>query len=321
MNGRLVRRALGVLVTIAALTILEARVVWLVHRSNMPRLVSESHGITDGHPAWATYQSRVLGPFTILFLARTFHWTEERSYHVFGDLMMFAGNLLAFGVGRRLSQHPSAGWILAGTNAAVFTFMQDFWLYPWDFIGALTMMLFAYGIWAGAGISFFVVVFLFELLNRETAIFVALWLVFDGAVRLLRRQSEAPVRLMVGLALVVAGSLWLNFVRDSLLQYQTMPTEGRDMMMGQLVQADVNIDALSRPFSNQGAFQWLCLAAVAAATVQPWRRRSRLAPAMTLLLTMMLASNFLFAVLGEARIWISIAPLMIPLLVPADAHT
>jgi len=306
--------AAGVVAGILAVSVLESRAVWLIHSPHLDQIAEQSRKVATGFAGWGVYQNRILGPFVVEGLSRLPHMTLTRAFELFGDALLLAANALAFFVGRRVVGSPLGGWAFLILGAAAFVALQDAHsLYPWDFVDAVTMLLFAWLIWADAGLGPFVLLFAVELLNREAASFIALWMVLDGA---LRRPHRVP-RIATGATLLVVGAVWTAMLRRLLLRYQPEDAHLRQLFLGQHVHLEENLRALAHPWHPNPSAAWIVMIALGAIAGRAMLHRTRRPAALVMGAT--IVSLVMFGVVCELRVWISVVPLVIPLLFRRDS--
>ncbi len=306
----------GVILGLLAFTCCEIRVLRLI--GNEQHGLDESIAITTGHAEWAAYQNRIAGPYAVLLVSRLTGRSYAKCYHALTDLLLFVANACAFVLVRRRERSTSAGWSAAFVNAGLFLVFQDnLNLYLWDCVDAVTMLFFAYGIVTGASLWFFVVVYLVELTNREAAQFVALWIVLLGAQDLVRpatRQAiwHAPSQLALGLVLLAFASWWVAFLRTHLLRSEPGETSrGVALLWGQHYRLPSNLRELQHPVDLNTALVWLILLFLGILFCRAVPVLGRRAVPLALLLLAMLLATFLFALVIEARVWITFIPFLL----------
>ncbi|EDN70510.1 membrane protein [Beggiatoa sp. PS] len=97
------------------------------------------------------------------------------------------------------------------------------WLYLWDFLDIIVFTLFIYGILAYKNNWYFLFVFGIAILNKESGLFIALWLILDALIE--KRDTNSFYfamklrdlkRLFLGIALLVGGIFFVEWIRDAL---------------------------------------------------------------------------------------------------------
>lgn len=295
-----------------------------IHHKNLAGYSEDARGIVLGTPPWQAFQNRLLGPWMAWGAARVFGHTYETWFLVLTGVLWAGANVVTYWCAYKLtgSQRIAAG---AAATSILLTVVlegpQGALLYLWDPLDVLLLTVFAYGLFAKKGVGFFVLLFAVELLNREAALFIALWLVIDsfqmkrsgGGRRLALTQ---PVRLAVGAALVVVGVAWTKFIRDVLFKHSTlfMNDEHIHMALGNFWTLSANAHSLFQVLVHPAPIGvvslMICPALVAFLF---WHRRDYNEDFLKvlLLLTIMASSVLSFAVFTELRTWLDLLPLLI----------
>ncbi len=320
-------RALLPVLGLIVLSVLEFRVVTLIQQANLPEQVDVAAGILAGQPYWKAYQNRLLGPGLVAGWSQlTGRATADAYQHVSFACVLLA-NAVALRVFSRLTggQRSGAAWAATVAYAGLFAAFQDpQWLYLWDFVDLTTMLLFAAAVVAGpvpwpwlAGL------FAVELLNRESALFIALWLGIEaftwGRRGTANRRWEIPrlaypARLAVGMGLGAAGVLWTGWVRQALCAGETgvLPrAEIWEFAGGQFFMLPVTLGLWREPWTLATAS---LLALLGATVILLVRARGRLGARIWpvgLLVAALVGANFCFAYVLELRVWLPMLPLLL----------
>ena len=167
---------------VVALSLLEFRAVELVQGSRLPEQVETTAALLAGHPYWKAYQNRLLGPVVVSTTARWTGLPTANVYQGFCFVTLCVANALAGSLLRRPGGPPGSAWGYGIAYAGLFVAFQDsLWLYLWDYVDLATLLLFAWAVVVGEwSLWLFALLFVVELANRESAEFIALWLVLDS---------------------------------------------------------------------------------------------------------------------------------------------
>ena len=291
-------------------SLLEFRALDLVGGRNLPAEVAATAGLVAGRPYWKAYQNRLLGPLAVTWTARATGLPVAGVYQGFCLALLCAANALAGWLFRRA---PGGPWGYAAAYAGLFVAWQDpEWSYLWDYVDLVTTLLFAWGVVVGGWSRWrFAALFTLELANRESAQFIALWLVLDGLLPNDRRRPDAR-RVLLGLALGVAGTLWTHWVRNALCLGETgvVPraeiTESAD---GQFFMGRVTLDLLRDPWPLPALTLAAGLSALGWLLWRAWGTLgARRAWKVAALLAAMVAANAFFAFIYELRVWQAFLP-------------
>ena len=308
-----------------AFSFLEHRLLGLLHQATAQAHLDVVNGILDGHPYWKAYQNRLLGPWIITGLVHGTGLSPLTAMQVFG----FASLCLANAVALRLfasrdtggSCGPVWAWGFAAIYAGAFLAFQDAdWLYPWDYLGLTTMLLFArmvvtggWPVWQMSALC------LVELLNRESAQFIALWMVIDS-VRFDRSAAGWRVvridwrRLLAGGLLCVVCVWWTGFIRARLCLGETgvLPRANiHEFASGQFYMLPVTRDLILHEAANPNAAALLIfLGALATVLWRAWTPLGQRAWKVGLLIGLLVAANACLAFIYELRVWFTLLPFL-----------
>ena len=193
--------------------------IFILARTNWYELSEAASGVLDGRPHWRAYQNRLLGPWLVLGLSKV-GISHRTALIVFSALAFLVHNFLLAHFLRRLGQSPLATtlWVLFFCTA--FLLLQHRWFYTWDSIDLILFTCVFYAVYFGAPDRVFLILFSIGLMNRESALFIALFLVLDGASLLWQKSGEAKgkaaARLILGVVLLILGGAATKLARDFL---------------------------------------------------------------------------------------------------------
>jgi hypothetical protein len=229
--------------------------------------------------------------------------------------------LLAYGVSftllRRRGCSSGGALLFVGISAAAFLAIQSRDQFgDWDAIDLTTMFLFAYGVFAWQPNVYFVVLFGFEVLNREAAQFIPLWLLLTALTSHPRPEDGIRRRrLATAACLLAVGMLWTQLARKLLV---TRPAADIHLVVlgGQYFVLVQNIRQFGYMFHSHGTIVSVGMTA-AFALLLAHRRKHLVAPVpTTIVLVAMVISIYAFALIKESRVWTGLIPFMVFLLLP-----
>ncbi len=304
----------------------QARLVWMFLQDDFNRSAEAALGVVNGMPHWRIYQSRVLGPYLVQWLsAYVPDYTDAYFVFAIGALTVagFFTLMLAF----RLFRNASAAFACFFMMHAMFALLLARpWLYAWDFGSLIVFTLFVYLALTVAGWFSFTLLFLVAIINRESGLFIALWMIANPLLRWLiaaptddesgRRDRKLFV---AGLACFAGGIAIIEQLRTRLLVREVAPEAFGDRALGSdfhLRLAD-NVAMIRRVFTDfvspnfDRAMYFVvpifigCVVLLALALVR--RNPGRLL-GLALTHLALLASILAFGVLLEARIYIELIP-------------
>ena len=294
---------------VGVLSLLEFRALDLVGGRNLPAEIEATTGLIAGHPYWKAYQNRLLGPSLVEGTARLTGLGRAGVYQGWCFALLYAANALAGWLFRRA---PGGAWAWVAAYAGSFVAWQDpEWSYLWDYVDLTTGLLFAWAVVVGRwNLWQYAALFAVELANRESAQFIALWLVLDALWPAPGRRVDVP-RLLVGVALGLAGTWWTHWIRNALCLGETgvVPrpeiTESAD---GQFFMGRVTLDLLRDPWPLPALTLVVGLATLGVLLWRGWDALGRRAWPVAALLAATVLANGLFSFIYELRVWLTLVP-------------
>ena len=317
-------RARWAVVVVAALSLLQYRVTILVHGGHFEQIARATEAVLAGHPHWRSYQSRVLGPALVALGDVLTGVGYELALLVAMMVLPLVQNLVLFFLLRRLSGDDRAALTHTVFFATAFLLLQDaLWLFVWDYLDLIVFTVFLYGVLAGRGIAFFLVVFGVGVLNRESALVIGVWMILDALVVGSRPGELRPGlrdrrRLVAGVGVVVAGSAAIELIRRTLFVASAAEAAGIvPVPLGPLgtTRLAYNVGLMADSLTQPSPL--LPVAVTAAAILAPLWVVSRLSRFDRRLLTVALtflaawAVNLVVGVVQESRVHIWLIPFLV----------
>jgi len=140
-------------------------------------------GVTTGHPYWRECQSRVLSPYAVKAIALLTH-SHVAAHILFGILMLTLAGCVAWNLGEKVGGDTKSALISFLAMQMGFTsLLSPHWLYAWDFTGLVLFLVFVIFVAESKRWPWFVALFSVAILNRESAEFIALWMVLDPLIK------------------------------------------------------------------------------------------------------------------------------------------
>ena len=271
-------------------------------------------GVMSGQPHWIIYQSRLAGPSIVKFASSVFSIRLETAYQAYIVLTMTAGGFLTFKFSKVLAGRDEVafGAMLLFFVLAFCVVGNDF-IYPWDFLDILFFTLFIFFVATEKPYWWFLLLFCGAVLNRESAFFIAPWLVLQPFVD--GRYATAKWRnALSGLALVCVGVGFILTVRYMLLIEEVAPPVtgqpyGRHFQWVYRDNWHTIFTRLKYPFSANvvPALFWIASYFVAAFVALRDPRKFGL---MSLCFVTLLSGVLVFGVMMETRILLEFVPLL-----------
>ncbi|MGC8774081.1 MAG: hypothetical protein ACP5R6_02310 [Chlorobaculum sp.] len=193
------------------------KVLMQIHDGHFEALVNAAHGVIEGKPHWIAYQNRLLGPYTVYFISKlglSFHF----SLKIYILSMVFLQNITLFFLIRHMNikHQESLAWVILYCFA--FILVQHYWFYTWDSLDAIIFTLFAWGIFNVQSPYYFAIIFCVALLNRESAIFISLYILIDAFNFKSAKEPHfvSLKKLLIGISLILAGLAYTKAIRHYL---------------------------------------------------------------------------------------------------------
>jgi len=186
------------------------------------RLCSNSRDITRCYHGISCLED--LGPYIIRAL--TFSPLDYiQAFIVFQIVTVSIAAFLCWFLGRKHGGNNQSALLALTVFVACFALiLSPPWLYSWDLIDVIVFILFVHLVLAGMSLPWFIGLFAVAILNRDSALFVPLWLVLDPIVRFFCQRSyklrPAAVdyrQMLAGAACIVVGFLILESLKRNLI--------------------------------------------------------------------------------------------------------
>lgn len=233
------------------------KILMTIHYPNVDALTDAAFGVVEGRPHWLAYQNRLLGPYTIFGISELFGLSFKTSWLIYNAIALQIFCVLFFWILRRerISIRDSFSYLI--TTIFSFLTLQHFWFYAWDSIDFIIFTLFAYGIFKAYSIRFFLVLFTIGILNRESALFIALYLILNAFIfpkGLFSLKLDNLKSLVIGMTSLISGIIYTQYIRNLLFISKSDRTGGgRDAeheLIGNHIYLLSNIKSLIINFTN-----------------------------------------------------------------------
>ncbi len=208
------------------------KVIAQIYSPYWQELSDVANGVFTGHPQWIAYQNRLLGPYLVQLISG-FGISNISAVKVFTLLTITIQNLVLFTLLMKsgISYSKALGYVVF--YSFVFLCLQDYGFYTWDSIEAILFTLFAWGIFQGKSTTYFVFLFLAAIFNRESALFISLYLMFDSfQIKKMKVYLASRSKLVTGSFLMIAGIIYTKLIRDYL--FISQPDGFKDSVHAQI---------------------------------------------------------------------------------------
>ena len=223
------------LASVFFISFVTAKVFAIIHASNFNVLAEAAQGVLAHKPHWIAYQNRLLGPYSVYAIS-LLDLSFVKALIGFSVLAIIYQTVILYAL---LLKFTKNNFSLTIRYIIYFSFMflgiQDYWFYTWDSLEAILFVLFSWGIWEKKPTLYFIFLFFVALVNKESAIFIAVFLIIDSFHIQRNKQSIMPKikfisvsKLLIGLFLVFLGAAYTKLIRDYLFISSSLLDVGND---------------------------------------------------------------------------------------------
>ena len=212
-------RVLALCIVMATLTSMEYSLIDLIHSPNQSFFIETITGILDGTPQWRAFANRLAGPY----LVQAIHlcgFTYAQSLGIFYRLMFFLINITAFLTVYFEKKDYKAGIFAAFSTTILMLVLQDPYFYTWDLIDVEIFYLLVFAINIGWPIYAYILIFIFELANREAALFIPFWLIINSlklsvspVEKRIRLSVESSASFLSGMIFSIVSIVYTEWIR------------------------------------------------------------------------------------------------------------
>tara|TARA_B100000886_G_C20395922_1_gene480375 strand:- start:159 stop:1214 length:1056 start_codon:yes stop_codon:yes gene_type:complete len=175
--------------------------------------------VIKGTPNWLAYQNRLLGPYSILGLSNLIGVSFKAAWTIFHAINIQVFCILCFWIFKREGLRISYAINYLIVFIFAFLSLQHNYFYPWDTIDLILFTCFAYGIAKSFPIPYFLTIFVIGIFNRESALFIAIYLMLDAfsfVKGIFPIKLTKPKSLLTGIIILPIGIIFTKFVRELL---------------------------------------------------------------------------------------------------------
>lgn len=210
------------------LAMVELRVLVMMHKNEALELAIASKGVIIGTPHWKAYQNRLLGPYLIEAISFLSGQSYLNAFWIYLAILTVVNDIILFLTYLILTGDDLLSVRYTIYSAFSYIALQDYWWYPWDPIDVSIFTLLILAIYKNLDIKYFIILFIVELLNREVAIFIGIWLVIDSfdfsgenlKDKLLRKVDK--VKIIIGITLTGFCVFYTTIIRDILYKHSML---------------------------------------------------------------------------------------------------
>jgi hypothetical protein len=298
---------------VLGITVLEFRIV--SSTGTVESGVGAAKGVLEGQPYYKTYQNRFAGPVLVAAISRSTGQSFEHSYKAATALLLVSANLLGLFLFGRYTGRLEAGLMFTVAYAFLTTNLQaPMWLPIWDFVELNVMLVFAWAAFADAGAASLFALFLFAIFNRETALFIPVWMLVRNIIGRSTgmTQNRNPFsKWILPVLMIAAGVAWTHFSRNHFFVKSHLSVPAAvNLVEDQFWMLPHTLEVVA------GAAKVHILAALVmtlwtVAVIVGLYRSGALYRAISIIVAGMLASILMFGLLSESRLWMSVIPFLL----------
>ncbi len=279
--------------------------------------IAAAQGVVDGMPHWRIDQSRVLGPWLVEGLSRL-TGSFGTAHVLYTILLYFLAGLAILAASYRLFGARAAWICFLSFHLLCMLLINSMWHYVWDSGELLSFVVFCYFVLSGKNWRWMVGLFAISILNRESAFYIALWMILDPLLTAaLDRTRPRPAMAIAGLGCLLAGGGTVYLLRELLLKKEVGPEMfGMPELAGRNFHPHIaeNIrfvtDALLHPTLDFNILMLVILVSPLVMTVLLFRRRGRRYLSLGIPHVLIALSLPIVGVLSETRVMFDLVPFL-----------
>ena len=195
------------------------KMLMIRHWPHIDLLTSAAFGVTEGKPHWLAYQNRLLGPYSILGLSNLIGVSFKAAWTIYHAITIQIFCILCYWIFKREGLRITYAINYLIVFLFAFLSLQFNWFFPWDTIDLILFTCFAYGIAKSFPINYFLAIFVIGIFNRESALFIAVYLMLDAFSFVKGNFSikfTKPKSLFTGISILPVGIFYTKYVRELL---------------------------------------------------------------------------------------------------------
>lgn len=186
-----------------------------------------SQGVIDGLPHWRLYQSRILGPYMIHGIEHLFGLPSSLAYVAFIASCLLITKLIVIMFGLRHTDGVTSTLLMLISGSLLFAMLlSNPWLYPWDLCGLMLSTIFVVMVLRGVRWPWFLPLIAVTFLNRESGIFICVWLFVQGLLGYGKGVGQKPPNTGMMIAAAISALIGLaetEWLRSHLLVKEIGP--------------------------------------------------------------------------------------------------
>jgi hypothetical protein len=208
---------------------LQLQLVIVTYQGALIDSLQAARGVYDGTPHWMIFQSRILGPYLLVWLTSLFGDPMRAFALVFIVTQASAGYLISRLAPLVVGETHKIGMFFMFQSLFSLVLVPHSsggWLYVWDLIGINVFIAFLFLVVTNKDWRYFLALFVVAIINRESAVFISAYMMLDPLTRkCLRRAPRFDwAMFLAGGGGVVFGWAIVNYLRAKLLVRELGPS-------------------------------------------------------------------------------------------------
>jgi hypothetical protein len=210
------------------LALAQFRMILLLMGNQYYASVEGANGVVHGTPYWIVFQNRVLAPYTIALLSGLVG-QFQLAHKIFTVFTIAIAGYLILAVSWRLFGSARSWGVFFLFQMLLCLVWHKDWLYAWDLYDIIILILFAYFVFSGKDWRWFTALFAVGIFNRDSALFVSVWMILDPLAKALLDRGRGIIcppdwrMFIAGIITMAAGLGIVNGLRSILLVGETGP--------------------------------------------------------------------------------------------------
>jgi len=202
---------------VTLIAICSFKILMTLHLPNVDTLTNSAISVIDGRPQWKAFQNRLLGPYSIYGISNIIGVSFRTAWFIYNAITLQIFCVLIFWILRNEGFSLKDAFTYLVVLLFAFLTLQNPWLYAWDNLDLIIFTCFTYGIIKSYSFSFFLVIFFIGVLNRESALFISVYLMLNAFKF---SKGGLPIKLtnykslISGLVMLVCGIIYTQFIRN-----------------------------------------------------------------------------------------------------------
>jgi hypothetical protein len=248
-------------ILIAVISLAVYQVIRLLYALHWEELTNIALGVVARTPDWIAYQNRILAPYLIYFIS-TLGISYTSALKIFILFAVLFQNFLWYVLLKKANISAEKILTIILVYSFIFLCIQEYNLYTWDYLDIAMATLLAWGIFQQKSIPYFIVLFFIFIFNRESALFIGVYLILDGFDFSnvdnfkWRISLKSKGKLFTGTLLVILGVMMVVVLRKMLFIIQASGfTDSKHELVGNHFRLFANLADLF--IHNFSSFQFM----------------------------------------------------------------